>query len=47
MLRNIVAHENSVLFVGLKQCLREVVKYTRTEDNFRALLDAEERNIIP
>ena len=47
MLRNIMAHESSVLFVGLKQCLRKVVKYTRTEDNFRALLDAEERNIIP
>jgi len=47
MLRNIVAHERDVKWVGLSQCLQEVLIYTRTRENFRSLVHAYEQSVIP
>lgn len=47
LLRNIVAHENSLLWNGVQACLQQVIHYTGSRDNFRSLLVLYETHLIP
>lgn len=42
LLRNIVAHEKSRHWIDINDCLQNVLVYTKTRQNFRALIHAEE-----
>lgn len=47
MLRNIVAHESRIKWASVTDCLKRVVAYTSTRQNFRELISAYEQCIIP
>ena len=47
LLRNIVAHESSIRWTGVADCLKQVLCYTKTKDNFRQLIHIEEQCIVP
>jgi len=46
MLRNIVAHEHTSNWAGLKDCLQEVVLFTKSRHNFRLWIHTYELNIV-
>ena len=47
MLRNIVAHEQSMQWAGVVDCLNQVLKYTKNRDNFRVLVRTYEMCLLP
>jgi hypothetical protein len=47
MLRNILAHERDLKWTGLSQCVQQVLRYTRTAQNFRLLIHAYETCVTP
>jgi hypothetical protein len=46
MLRNIVAIEHRLHWRGIYECLQQILQYTRTRENFRALIRAEEEALL-
>jgi len=46
MLRNIIAHEKDLNWSGLTACLTEVLLFTQTQQNFRALIFAYEESLL-